>query len=107
MTGIVQQNSDSTIAIILYILFHNELPVEKVNARKDHSPVLVKSFTIHVSREIMQLLGWVWFHLSFPSVYEKTEYPLFQVLYLDVVNLYMTTYSYFNSPNIVLKSSTL
>jgi hypothetical protein len=35
----------------------------------------------------MQQLGWVWFHLSFPSVYEKAEYPPFQVPYVDVANL--------------------
>jgi hypothetical protein len=35
----------------------------------------------------MQQLGWVWFHLSFPSVYEKAECPPFQVPYLDVANL--------------------
>lgn len=35
----------------------------------------------------MRQLGWVSFHLSFPSVYEKAECPPFQVPYLDAANL--------------------
>jgi hypothetical protein len=53
----------------------------------------------------MQQLGWVWFHLPFPSVYEKAEYPTFQVPYLDAANLCTTTtISYFNSPDICLEN---
>jgi hypothetical protein len=40
-----------------------------------------------ISREVMRQLGWVSFHLSFPSVYEKAECPPFQVPYLDAANL--------------------
>jgi hypothetical protein len=52
----------------------------------------------------MQQFGWVWFHLPFPSVYEKAEYPPFQVSYLDVANICTTTFSYFNSPDICLEN---